>query len=231
MTNAITTTVTWQDLLDAQHRDIEDLREAYDELRELAREEYGDDALQTPTPDDLADIEDEDVLRRAVYQQQAEMYERSAKQLQKRVNLLEYLRGELGDGAFEIKMLSGQETMQTEVDLRTDAQASDADSQTLQLKRNQKAVDAATVDAPDGVPRDDDGSPTPSECPNALVNTLYQKVEQFNSAGDPDFRAAGFGGDTTPDASVSSAAPTPASEHSESSVPTESDSQPRGDSQ
>jgi len=167
------------------------------------------------------------------------MYERSAKQLQKRVNLLEYLRGELGDGAFEIKMLSGQETMQTEVDLRTDAQASDADSQTLQLKRNQKAVDAATVDAPEGVPRvtkmDEDGNeyedPVPSECPNALVNTLYQKVEQFNSAGDPDFRAEGFGGDTTPDASVSSAAPTPASEHSESSAPTDDASQPRGDSQ
>jgi hypothetical protein len=229
----ITTTVTWQDLREAQQRDLDELREAYDELRDAATDEYGDDALTQPVPDDYTAIEDDARLKLAVYQQQAQMYEQSAKTLQKRLNLLDVLESELGGEPFKIKMLSGEEAMATEVDLRTDVQASgDGGERELQLKRNKATVNAATVDAPDGVPRDDDGSPVPSECPNALVNALFGKVEKFNSAGDPDFRGAGFGGPTgagsTP--AVSSAPRSDASTPSESSAPSVTDAQPRGDS-
>lgn len=187
----ITTTVTWADLIDAQRDELDDLREQYDEVTTLAREEYGPDALNQPIPGDLENVAAEKRAL-AVYQQQAAMYDEGAKVLQRRINLLERLRDDLGDGDFEIKMLSGEEAMNLEVDLRTDAD--DTDAQAVQLMRNQRTTDAAVVDAPAGFPEDDDGSPKPSDAPNALVNSLFDAVQRYNAAGDPDFRAAGFGG-------------------------------------
>lgn len=187
----ITTTVTWGDLIDAQRDELDDLREQYDEVTTLAREEYGDGALNEPIPGDLENVPD-DKRDLAVYQQQTAMYDQGAKVLQRRIHLLESLRDQLGDGAFEIKMLSGEEAMGLEVDLRTDADETDA--QTVQLMRNQRTTDAAVVDAPEGFPEDDDGSPKPSDAPNALVNSLFDAVQRYNAAGDPDFRAEGFGG-------------------------------------
>lgn len=226
----ITTTVTWADLRDAQERELSDLREAYDELEELAQEEYGDDALSRPVPNDLGDIEDSDLLQRAAIQQQIALLNQSRETIEKRLNLLEVLEDELGEGAFEIKMLSGQEAMNVEVDLRTDADAREFDRQTLQIVRNQRTVDAAVVDAPEGVPRDDTDSPVPSETPNALVNSLFEQVQRFNSAGATDFRAEGFGSPATPAPSVSSATPTPSNSPSGASAPTDDGSPERGDS-
>jgi len=225
----ITTTVTWADLREAQERELSDLRDAYDELETLAQEEYGDGALSHPVPNDLGDIDDADLLQRAAIQQQIALLNQSRETIEKRVNLLGVLEAELGDGPFEIKMLSGQEAMNVEVDLRTDANARDFDRQTLQIVRNQRTVDAAVVDAPDGVPRDDEGSPVPSETPNALVNSLFEQVQRFNSAGQTDFRAEGFGSPATSAPSVSSATPTPSKQPSAPSAPTDEASPTHGD--
>lgn len=178
----ITTTVTWDDLIDAQTDELDDLRDAYEEVAELAREQYGEDALQRPANDD----EDHQTL-----QQQAAMYDRAGKQYQQRINLLGTMQEQYGDEGFEIKMLSGEEVLDTEAQLRADVQ--DADEGRIQARRNQRTVNAATVDAPEGVPTDEDDSPRPSEAPNALVDSLFDAVQRFNSAGDTDFRAQGFG--------------------------------------
>ena len=225
----ITTSVTWQDLRDAQERELSDLREAYDELETLAQEEYGDDALTRPVPNDLGDIDDSDLLQRAAIHQQIQLLKQSRETVEQRLNLLSVLEDELGDGEFEIKMLSGQEAMQVEVDLRTDADAKEWDRQTLQIVRNQRTVDAAVVDAPEGVPRQDE-SPVPSECPNALVNTLFEQVQRFNSAGQTDFRPEGFGSPAPLEPSVSSATPTPSKRPSSESVTTDADAPERGNS-
>ena len=204
MTDAITTTVTWQDLRDAQQRELDDLEAAYDELETLA----DDDALNRPVPSDLSAIEDEDLLQRAAIQQQAELLNQSRATVEKRLNLLDELEDRLGAGPWEIKMLSGQEVMATEADLRTDAQANDWGRQTTQMRRNYYTVDAAVVDGPDEIPRSEDGTLNVSEAvPNALVNSLYEQVERFNSAGDPDFRPEGFGSSGALEPSVSSGTP------------------------
>lgn len=223
----ITTTVTWADLIDAQRDELDDLRDAYEEVTELAREEHGDDALDRPLPADT-DAVDDDAQELAVLQQQAAMYDQAAVVIQRRINLLETLQGKLGAGDFEVKMLSGEEAMSLEVDLRTDA--ADTDAQTLQLMRNQRTVDAAVVDAPADLPRDDGGSPKPSDAPNALVNSLFDQVQRFNAAGSPDFRAAGFGGPGPAAASESSATPTDSAIPSGRSDPTDESAPKRGDS-
>lgn len=210
----IDTTVTWDDLIAAQETELDDLRESYGEVTDLAREEHGDDALDRPLPSDL-DAVDDDKQDLAVLQQQAAMMDASAKVLQRRIHLLETLQEELGDGDFTIKMLSGQEAMNVEVDLRTDAEARDGDTQTVQLVRNQRTTDAAVTDAPDGVPTDDEGSPLPSECPNALVNSLFEQVQRFNAAGAADFRAEGFGGPGPAASAASGSSATP----SDSAIP------------
>lgn len=215
MTDAITTTVTWADLQSAYDDELADLREAYDELVAKATETYGADALDQLVTDDDSDLR--------VYQTQAEQYDQAAKTLQKRQHVIERLAEQYGDGAFEIKMLTGSETMDIETELRMEAQQSDLSMEALNIRRNALTVDTATVDAPEGVPRDDDGSPTPSECPNPLTLALWEHVERYNNAGATDFRPAGFGEDS-PDPTptdVASVPPTSASEPSEPSAPTD----------
>lgn len=210
---SITTTVTWADLIDAQNTELDDLRDAYEEVAQLAREKYGDDALQRPVPSDPGD---EEMQRLAVLQQQAAMYDRAGKQYQQRIHLLEQLRDELGTDPFRVKMLSGAEVLDTEAQLRADVDGED-DEGSIQARRNQRTVNAAVVDAPGGVPTetvtDEDGeeyeTPKPSEAPNALVDSLFDAVQKFNSAGDPDFRAAGFGGPGPASAASGSSATPP----------------------
>lgn len=190
--DAITATVTWQDLITGYDDELSDLRDAYTEITSLATEEYGDDWQDTPVPSDPGDVPDEK-MELWTYQQQAQQYEQAAKSIQQRQHLLDTLSERFGDGEFEIKMLSGSETMDVEADLRMMAQQRDVDMDVIQIRRNALTVDAATVDAPEGVPRDDAGSPTPSECPNALTLALWERVQAFNNAGETDFQAAGFG--------------------------------------
>lgn len=212
----LTTTVTWADLRIAHSDELDDLRTAYDEIKERATDEYGEDALNIPLPADPDLVDDRMDLY--VYQQQAQQYEQAAESIEKRQHLLERLEGEYGSDPFELKMLSGEEAMDIETELRTMAQKEGVGVDVIQVRRNALTVDAATVDAPEGVPRED-GSPKPSACPNALTLSLWEQVERFNNAGATDFRPEGFGGlgPAASAPSASSATPTPADAHSKSS--------------
>jgi len=117
----ITTTVTWQDLHAAAESELSDLRDAFEEITEQAREDFGDDWQDAVLPSD-PDAVDEDRVQLWVYQQQAQQYDTAAKSIQKRLHLLDTLKDEYGDGDFAIKMLSGEETMQIETELRMLAQ-------------------------------------------------------------------------------------------------------------
>lgn len=185
----ITTTVTLADLRDQYDDELAEFRDAFEEVVEHAREEYGDRA------------EWPDAVR-----QTAEAYEEAGKSIQRRQHALDRFADEYGDGAFEVKMLSGAELMSIESDLRTEAAGRDVDPETLSAYRQQLTVDAATVDAPAGVPTDDDG-PLPSECPNPLTLSLYDVVERLNTAGAADFRAPGFGDETDGEDCGTSASP------------------------
>ena len=203
----ITTTVSWDTLLHAHDDEREEYRDAYQELRALAQEEYDAD-LDTPTSDDEL----------AAIQQQAARYEQAVKELQRHTNALETLRDQLGDGDFEIKMLSGQEALEVAKEVQTEAYQENTPPSVIETERNQLVADAATVDAPEGVPRDDDGSPVPSELPNVLATALFEQVQRFNTAADVDFRPAGCGDadpldpsgvSSTPNADAPLSAPSP----------------------
>lgn len=209
MTDAITTTVTWDDMIDAQADELADLRKQYEEVVELAEEEFGDDALQRPVPDNLGEIEDADVRKRAAFVRQAQLLDSAGRATQNRINMLETLADRLGEGAFKIKMLSAQEVMDTELTLRGELQSDDADEGALQQQRNNATVDAATVDAPAGFPTDEEGDPKPSAAPNALVDSLFEQVQRFNSAGSADFRAEGFGSQSRPGSGLPASSATP----------------------
>lgn len=209
----ITTTVTFEDLITDHDADLSDLKAAYEEVVEYAREEYG------PRP------EWPDSIR-----QLAEMYNESGKSIQSRQHVLETLRDAYGDGAFTIKMLSGAELTDIETELRMEAQKRGVGTDTLQAKRQQLTTDRATVSAPEGVPTDDDGSPAPSEGPNPLAISLYEQVERLNTAGAADFRAPGFADATDGAAFGSSGVPTTVSDPSSVSDATTDESPERGDS-
>lgn len=215
----ITTSVTWSDLRTAYDDELAELRDAYEEIRDLAVEEYGDGALDRPLPNDPETLPD-DQRDLWVYQQQAQQYDEAAKSIQKRQHMLDRLADEYGDGTFEIKMLSGEETMDIETELRMLAQSNDEmPVGAVELRRNGLTVDAATVDAPEGVPRDDEDSPTPSDAPNALTLALWEQVEAFNNAGETGFRAEGFGDSGRPDpTAAASATPTTSSARSQRSA-------------
>jgi len=213
----ITTKISWSDLTAAYDTELDDLREAYNELTEQAKEYAGDDWDTRPLPNDPERMTEQQE-RLWVYQQQAQQYDEAAKSIQKRQHLLGQLKEEYGDGDFELKMLSGEETMQVETELRMLAQQEDISVDVIQVRRNALTVDAATVDAPEGVPQEDD-SPVPSECPNALTLALWEQVESLNNAGETGFTAEGFGDSTGLSTVDTSAAPTPSAGSSTPSAP------------
>ena len=213
----ITTTVTWDDLLSAATDDLGDLREAYDELREQAIEEYGEDALNRTLPSDPEQL-DADERDLWVYQVQIQQYDEAAKSIQQREHVLERLRDEYNGDGFKIRMLTGEETVEIETELRMLAQDEDTSIEVIQSKRNTRTVDTATVNAPDGVPHED-GEPKPSQAPNALTLSLWEQINRFNNAGATDFRPEGLGDDTPAPTQTpgSSATPTPSTPSSDDS--------------
>jgi len=180
-----TTDLTFGDLKAQYDDDLETLREAYEDVTEHGRAEYGD---REEWPDEVRG--------------RAEALNESAKQIQNRQHAVETLAADYGDGPFRVKVLSGAELMDVELDLRAEAQARDVDAEAIQGYRKRLLVDAATVDAPAEVPTDDDGTPAPSELPNPITLALYDCVERLNNTGATDFRAPGFEspGDSDPDA-------------------------------
>lgn len=224
-TNTITTTVTFDDLSTAYDDELAELREAYEDVVAFAEEEFGPDAFDRPIPED-GDEGDREAL--ATLKQQARVYEESGKSIQNRQHVLDSLKESYSGMDFTIKMLTGSELMDIETELRMEAQAKGVEVSTLQATRKQLTVDAATVDAPPEVPRDDDGNPTPSECPNPLTFALHDQIERLNTSGATDFRAPGFG-DETDGLPASSGPPTRAGEASSDLDPTDGSTPPRGD--
>lgn len=205
---AISTTVTFDDLIAAYDDELADLREAYDDLVEWATDEHGDERVAWP---------DEALAK-------ARQLDSAAQTIQKRQHVLERLADEYDDGAFTLKMLSGAELMDIETELRMEANSRGISPQALDSYREQLVVDAAVTDAPDAAPRDDDGNPLVSECPNPLVFALSEQAERLNTAGETDFRAPGFG----ERAAATSATPATSGETSSDSHGITPDSDARG---
>lgn len=214
MTDPITTDVAFADLQAQYDDELADLREAYEELVEYARDEYGDQRGEWPKG----------------VRQYATVLDESGKSIQKRQHVLETLASEYDGDTFGIKMLSGAELVEVETELRMEARKRDADPDAVQSYRQQLTVDTATVDAPAAVPTDDDGSPLPSECPNPLTISLYEQVERLNQAGSTDFRAPGFGDEASGAASPTSDRPRTSSELSKPSAGIDAASPQPGDS-
>ena len=222
----IRTEVTFSDLIAAYDDELADLEAGYEETVAFIRDEWGDDAIDRPIPTDTASLTDDDLEHLAAMRATASAYEESGKQIQRRNHALETLSRDCDGDTFGLRMLTGAELMDIERDLKLKAQAEDVEQSVVEHYRKALVVDAATVDAPDAIPTDDDGSPVPSEAGNPLTLALYEAVENLNQAGAVDFRAPGFGDrDLTP-AVESSGRPTPAAP---SSKPTGASSDPTGD--
>jgi hypothetical protein len=207
----ITTTVTWADLAGQYDDELETLREAYSELEA----EYGPDLTNGDAPDEAV--------------AQALQYDQAVQSIEKRQNVLETLSDQFGAGDFEIKMLSGQESMQIETELKMKASNMNAEFGDIQHERNAMVADAATVDAPDGVPRED-GSPKPSELPNPAILSLWEVIERFTSTGSVDFRPEGCGfSDRARRISAESATPTAPEMPSSGTEPSEPSAPEAGD--
>lgn len=196
----ITATVTIADLISAYDDELRELREAYEDAMDAIETEFGSDAADAPIPSDI----EGDRERLAALRQSASAYEDAGKTIQKRNKALELLAEDLDGEAFELRMLTGAQLMDIETDLKLKAQAQGIDQSAVQHYRKALVVDAATVDAPGGIPRDDDGSPQPSEAGNPLTLALYEQVQALNESGATDFRAPGFGDGDTPSPAVAS---------------------------
>lgn len=204
MTDAtITTTVTLADLRSAYDDELDDLREAYDDAVAFIREEWGEDALDRPIPTDAADLDDEEMQNLVAMAMTAEMYEESAKTIQKRNHALDKLGDQLDGDTFELRMLTGAELMQIGTDLRVKAKNEGVEKELVDHHKKEYVVDAVTVAAPEGIPTDGDGSPMPSRAGMPLTNALWEAAERLNESGAADFRAPGFGDEvlTPPDGS------------------------------
>lgn len=218
----LSTTLTWADLRSQYDSELAELREAYAELAEHASTEYGDDWRDRPLANDPEQL-DGDAQGLWVLRNEVDHLDQQAQTIQSRQAMLDRLEAEYGDGTFEVAILTGTETMDIETQLRMEAQRDGVTEDILTVKRNQLTVDAATVDAPEGVPRDEDGSPQPSEAANALALALWDQIETLNNAGTVDFRAEGLGDDAPARSQpvAGSDTPTPSDELSEPSASTD----------
>jgi hypothetical protein len=215
----ITTTITWSELIGQYDDEREQYEQARAEIGEVAAEEYGDDWREqsVPSDPDLLDPEERDLY---VYHLQDAQLRNSIQSCDKRQNVLETIQDHYGDGEFEVRMLTGQETMDIETDLRMAAQREGVDVDALEVRRKGNVVDRATVAAPEGIPTDDSGSPVPSDAEDALTQSLWEMVNRFNSTGSVDFQTADRGDTAAPSPTAApSATPTPSTES-----PTPSDS-------
>jgi len=214
-----TTTLTVDDLITQYDPELSDLQDAYDELTETI-----DDAVNDMDPGD-----EETGQQLATLRQLAQGYQQTMQTIEARQTFLEGIRDEWDGDTFEVQLLTGSDTMQIEKELRMVAQDDWVDQQYLQRKRQRLVTDAAVVDAPDEVPRED-GDPQPSECPNQVVEALAEAVNAYQTGGSPDFRPQGYGDPQNSPADAMSALPTSAGNQSSPSPPTDDSAPPSGDS-
>jgi len=187
----LTTTVTWDELIAQYDAERAEYADARAEIDAVATEEYGEEWREQNVPQD-PDLVPDDRMDLYVYQLQAAQLDNSIQSCDNRQDVLRTIREHYGAGDFEIKMLSGQETMDIETELRMFAEREGVEMDAVEAKRHGDMVDAAVVDAPDGIPSDD-GDPTPSECPDPLVKSLWEVVNRFTTTGSVDFQSGGRG--------------------------------------
>lgn len=186
----LTETVTFGDLIGRHKSELSQLQDAYDDLQAYAADEYDDKA---EWPDEL--------------QRKVNAYQQTANQIEARINFLERFAEDCDGDTFEIRTLSGRETMEIDTKLKTKANQRNVDMEVVSHERNALVVDAATVSAPDCIPHDD-GEPQPSDAPDAVVQSLSEVVSTFAQSGSVDFQASGFGDRAGPEASAISPTPT-----------------------
>lgn len=210
---AISTTITFADIV-AYHRDeLDEAREAYDELLDYAREEHGDERAEWP--DDIVAV--------------ASILDEHAKTIQQRINFIQRVADEYDGSEFTLKMLSGRELSEIETELRMTAQKRDTDPESLTAERKMETVDRAVTKAPEGFPHDD-GDPRPSDAPNPLALSLHEQVQLLNQSGETDFRAEGFADELLAALPATSDNPSDAAEPSSVSKQIDAASPPSGDS-
>lgn len=222
--STLTTTVTFDDLIAHYGDELQELRDAYDDVLDRIRDDFGEAGIDAAVPQDAADEED---ARLGSLQQTANLYSESAKSIQKRQHVLERLRADYSSDTFELKMLSGSELADIETELRMEAQRRDVAVEALQAERQRRVADAATVDAPPEV-CDDDGTPVVSEAPNPLTLSIYEMAEQLNQQGGLDFSPPGFG-DPIGTGARSSASPRTSGSPLSASSSTDESTPPTGD--
>lgn len=214
--STLTATVTFADLIAHYDDELDELREAREDILDAIRDEFGEDAIDEAVPQDT---EDDDKQYLASLQQTANLYNQSAKAIQKRQHVLDRIAERWDGDTFEIKMLTGGELSDLETELRMEAHRRDVPVEMLQAERQRRVADAAVVDAPESMPRDDDGGPLPSACENPLTLSLYELAEELNQQGGLDFTPAGFG-DMIGTGSPSSGSPINSGGLSSDSAPT-----------
>jgi len=226
-----TTSVSFADLAAQYDSELDDYREAYDELREVGRDRYGEGWLDDPVQPTEQDIEEgTDTAEQYRLQRAAQQYARAAENTEEMQHAIDAFGDRYDGDTFEVAALTGSETIEMEMELRTLANQQDIDSDLVEVKRKELLVNAATVDAPEGVPTDDEGSPRPSECEQRIMFALADYISAYNSAGDVDFTAAGFDAEPRPAPGASSATPTDSATSSAPSPPTDDAPPSRGDS-
>jgi len=200
----LTETVTFGDLIGRHRQELSQLQDAYDDLQAYADDEYDDPA---EWPEEL--------------QKKANAYQQTANQIEARINFLERIAEDCDGDTFEIRTLSGRETMEIDTKLKTKANQRNVDMEVVSHERNALVVDAATVSAPECIPHDDEGDPQPSDAPDAVVQSLSEVVSTFAQSGDVDFQASGFGDRAGPEASSISPTPTTSDSSLSESDPTD----------
>jgi hypothetical protein len=223
----LTTTITFADLITAVKDELDDLEAQYDDTKALIEAEWDADPFDMELPD-LSDVDDEDTMQLVGLAMNAMQLEESAKESQKRLHVLKQLREEYDDGRFELRMLTGQEVMDIETQLKMKAQREGVDRGAVNHERHAKVADTCVVDAPEGFPTDDDGDPKPSDGPQALMFALYNQCERLNSSGATDFTAPGFGDATASTATGASAPPSTSPDSPVPSAPTDANTDASG---
>lgn len=199
-----TVTVNLSDAIAEAEERIEQAREAYEDLEQFAEDEY--DSVEA-APD--------------VVYQRLQAYEQAASNFRGRSNVIEQTlkrwggptQGEhgewTGDG-FELKMMSGPEAAMIEdkvgaagVALQQDVGAAPRD---MPGERVIEVLDVCVVDEPEGIPGDGD-PPHLEAYPSPVTLWLYEKVNNLNTAGDPNFEPVAFGDETASDSSSSAISP------------------------
>lgn len=181
-------TVHLSDAIDEARQRIDEAREAYHDLEAFAQDEYGSAEAAPP-----------EVYRRLQsYEQAAANYEGRIAAIERTLKAWDgpTPEGETWTGdAFDLEMMSGPQAAQIEDKVGAAGAALQQDvgaaPQDMPGERVVEVLEACVVGEPDGVPGD---GPPPrlGAYPRPVTLWLYEKVNNLNTAGDPNFEPTGF---------------------------------------